>query len=149
DPNRFALARELLEGWYGGVGLPNSFDGTYVPPGWQPGGDDQNPPDSATVYTQVFAKECRACHALQAPAIAGGAYIDPRNATERSGAVRACSASSIQPTAPAPLGANTMHQIPMGCYWEFTHSPFFASVIAGGNMPFARRTMDRFWASVD
>ncbi len=44
-PGRFALARELLEDWYGGAGLPNaSYDDSIVPAGWQPGGANNNLP---------------------------------------------------------------------------------------------------------
>jgi hypothetical protein len=48
DPNRSALERELLEGWYGGQGLPGAFDGTFVPPLWKPG-TNGNPADSDTL----------------------------------------------------------------------------------------------------
>jgi mono/diheme cytochrome c family protein len=154
DPNRFALARELIEGWYGGAGLPSaSFDGAFVPPGWKPDGTDQNPKDSATVYSDVFARHCRACHVLQEPARDDkGEYIDPRDATETvAGApIPSCSAMSIVPSPrDKPLGANQAHQIPMGCYWEFAHSPFLSSVLSSGAMPLARRTLDRLWVQPD
>jgi mono/diheme cytochrome c family protein len=149
DPNRFALARELLEGWYGGVGLPGSFDGAFVPPGWQPGGADQNPADSATVYRDTFARHCRACHVLQAPAFVNGAYVDPRTAMQSAG-ISSCSSKSVTPVTPVPpVGANQIHQIPMGCYWEFAHSPFMSAVVSSGQMPFARRTLDRLWVQPD
>jgi mono/diheme cytochrome c family protein len=148
DPNRFALARELLEGWYGGVGLPSSFNGAFVPPGWQPGGADQNPADSATVYSDTFAQHCRACHVLQAPALVNGAYVDPRAAMQSAG-ISACSSKLVTPVKPGPVGANQIHQIPMGCYWEFAHSPFMSAVVSSGQMPFARRTLDRLWVQPD
>lgn len=161
DPNRFALQRELLEGWYGGEGMPKAvFDGTFVPPGWQPGGTNQNPADSATLYTGVFARHCRACHALQEPALQNGNYVDPRTATQMvSGSpVSTCSAQSTTPLSPVPVGANQSHQIPMSCYWQFAHSPFFSAPLAGqqvstlmasSTMPFARRTLDRMWVQPD
>jgi mono/diheme cytochrome c family protein len=154
DPNRFALARELVEGWYGGAGLPAaSFDGAFVPPGWKPDGTDQNPTDSATLYSDVFARHCRACHVLQEPARINrtGEYIDPRNATEivHGATVRACSSMSMTPPPGPPVGANQAHEIPMGCYWEFANSPFFSAVMSSGAMPFARRTLDRFWVQPD
>jgi mono/diheme cytochrome c family protein len=150
DPKRYALERELLEGWYGGVGLPGTFDGSFVPAGWQPGGANQNPADSATLYGQVFARHCRACHVLQAPAFVNNAYVDPRTATQGLAATPACSAASVAPLVPfPPVGANQLHQIPMGCYWEFAHSPFFSAILGSGEMPFARRTLDRLWVEPD
>lgn len=67
--DRFALARELVTGWYGGVGLPNAgFDGGFVPVGWR---DDANdvPGGKAAVYKGVFAQHCRACHVSQQPGV--------------------------------------------------------------------------------
>jgi hypothetical protein len=155
DPNRFALTRELVEGWYGGVGLPAaSFDGTFVPAGWQPGGVNQNPSDSATLYSDVFARHCRACHVLQEPARVNGngEHIDPRVATETVNGIStaACSSMSAVLFSPFPaVGANQIHQIPMGCYWEFAHSPVFSQLLSSGSMPFARRTLDRLWVQPD
>jgi mono/diheme cytochrome c family protein len=155
DANRFALTRELVEGWYGGVGLPaGSFDGTFVPAGWQPGGVNQNPSDSATLYSDVFARHCRACHVLQEPARVNGngEYIDPRVATETVNGISTAACSSMSPVLFSPfpaVGANQMHQIPMGCYWEFAHAPVFSQLLSSGSMPFARRTLDRFWVQPD
>ncbi|MDX1390683.1 MAG: hypothetical protein R3344_15950, partial [Acidobacteriota bacterium] len=50
-------ARELIEGWYGGPGLPAStFDGEFVPPGWRTpenGGPAGNPSDAEEIYLDV------------------------------------------------------------------------------------------------
>jgi hypothetical protein len=74
-PGRYALSRELIEKWYGGPGLPNTtFDDRTVPTGWQPGVNG-NPADAATIYTDVFARNCRACHVMHVP------VGDPRTAT--------------------------------------------------------------------
>jgi len=51
---------EVIEGWYGGPGLPlNTFNEFFVPAGWLP----PNAPDTAEqLYTQVIGPNCRACH---------------------------------------------------------------------------------------
>lgn len=48
--------KELIEGWYGGAGLPNATqnDG-FVPAGWLT-------PDKSALYTGVIRPSCRACH---------------------------------------------------------------------------------------
>jgi mono/diheme cytochrome c family protein len=150
DPNRFALARELLDGWYGGAGLPNAaFDGTFVPPDWQPGGDNQNPADSAMIYSDVFARNCRACHTLQVPAKLNGQYVDPRTVTQDPASPILSCSSQAAFAGPIPSGANQSHQIPMGCYWQLAHAPFLQPGLSSGAMPFARRTLDRFWVQPD
>jgi hypothetical protein len=46
--------KELIEGWYGGPGLPSTtFNGSFVPPGWA---------GNENLYHQVVAPHCRACH---------------------------------------------------------------------------------------
>lgn len=58
-----AAERELVEGWYGGPGLPNStFDGTFVPAGWR---TPLAPTGSEDLYTHVVGPNCRACHIMQ------------------------------------------------------------------------------------
>ncbi|MCF6250463.1 MAG: FG-GAP-like repeat-containing protein [Methylococcaceae bacterium] len=52
--------RELVEGWYGGAGLPGSFDGHFVPTGWT------FTPEDTTFYKTVIAPYCRACHIQRA-----------------------------------------------------------------------------------
>lgn len=53
-------ARELIEGWYGGPGMPqDTFNGNFVPPGWLP---PQAPNGVAELYLKVVAPSCRACH---------------------------------------------------------------------------------------
>ncbi len=149
---RYALVRELLEGWYGGAGLPKaSFDGSFVPQGWKPEGPDgtantadDNPADSATVYSDVFARNCRACHDAQVP-VAG---TDPRTATVNVSGVGPLPACSND----ARLGNTSVgvtYQVPMGCYWEFAHAPDLTDRLSRNVMPFARRTSDRMWVSAD
>jgi hypothetical protein len=87
---------------------------------------------------------------LQAPAFVNNAYVDPRTATQGKPATPSCSAKSVAPPSPVPaVGANQLHQIPMGCYWEFAHSPLFSAILSSGGMPLARRTLDRFWVQPD
>ena len=60
DTNPSAAARELIEGSYGGVTLPNPiFDPTFVPAGWNTAPD---------LYLDVIAPSCRACH-IQRPGL--------------------------------------------------------------------------------
>ncbi|HTT00506.1 MAG TPA: hypothetical protein VMG11_00345 [Steroidobacteraceae bacterium] len=143
DPNRFALERELLEGWYGGAGMPNAFTGSFVPAGWTPGGTSNNPADSADLYTKAFASHCRMCHDLQAPP----AGIDPRtaagNAADGTPVASACSAAAVTSQ------AASADQVPMACYWQFANSRNFAQRMSDGEMPFARRTADRLWVQPD
>ena len=63
DTNPTAAQRELVEGWYGGAGLPaNQFFGGYVPPAWsQPAA----PANATQLYLQVVAPGCRACHVMR------------------------------------------------------------------------------------
>jgi mono/diheme cytochrome c family protein len=79
--------RDLLEGWYGGAGLPSaSFDGSYVPASWRadaPG----NPADSATIYRNVFARNCRSCHVVQVSGPRGGGQLAFGSYAEFVGAV--------------------------------------------------------------
>lgn len=51
---------ELIEGWYGGSGLPSSlFNGGFVPSGWRvPTVTNQ----VQSLYTEVVAPSCRPCH---------------------------------------------------------------------------------------
>jgi hypothetical protein len=67
---RFDLARDLLERWYGAGLGDGSFNDSYeVPAGWQngDGAPGNNPTDAETIYRDVFAQNCRACHILHVP----------------------------------------------------------------------------------
>lgn len=58
-----AAQRELIEGWYGGAGLPNAqFDGTFIPNGWRA---PQTAVDASDLYLKVVAPSCRACHVMR------------------------------------------------------------------------------------
>ena len=87
DPRRFPLVRDLLEGWYGGAGLPSaSFDGSYVPASWR-AAVQGNPADSATIYRDVFARNCRSCHVVQVPGPRGSGQLAIGSYAEFVGAV--------------------------------------------------------------
>ena len=64
--------RELIEGWYGGPGLPNdTFDGTFVPAGWLP---PNAPPDAALFYNDVLSEDCVFCHVVRKPELDFATY---------------------------------------------------------------------------
>jgi mono/diheme cytochrome c family protein len=55
-----ATAAEMIKAWYGGDGMPNAtFSDTYVPAGWV---------GQETLYQNVVAPYCRACHILRGTA---------------------------------------------------------------------------------
>lgn len=61
-----SMAREMLEAWYGGPGLPGAFDDSYVPAGWQADPNDGSPPaGSDDLYRDVLSTNCRTCHLLR------------------------------------------------------------------------------------
>lgn len=63
------VQRELIEGWYGGEGMPSDvFNGGFTPAGWLPeslGGPLGNPDDSEDLYHAVAGPACRACHSVR------------------------------------------------------------------------------------
>jgi hypothetical protein len=134
DANRFALARELVTGWYGGASLPfasfnnGSATSKFVPDGWKPA-NNGNPANSDVFYEDVFARTCRMCHIQQAPK--AGVDLSTACAVGDAALVKVLGASS--------------DQFPMGCYFEFVNTPKIAQVLSSGKMPFARRTADRLW----
>ena len=68
DTNPTPAAREVVEGWYGGPGLPNAvFDGSVVPAGWA---------GHEAAYREIYAPNCRACHVMRNPALAFQTYTD-------------------------------------------------------------------------
>lgn len=69
---RFSAGHELIEGWYGGPGLPSpTFDGEFVPKGWLP---PYAPAEAEELYLDAVAPACRACHANQERALDFGSY---------------------------------------------------------------------------
>ncbi len=58
--------RDLVEGWYGGPGLPSdTFKADFVPEGWQ-SGINGNPDSSDNLYLDVVGPHCRSCHTVRA-----------------------------------------------------------------------------------
>lgn len=69
---RLAAGHELIEGWYGGPGMPNgTFDGEFVPPGWLP---PLAPAGVDELYLEAIAPACRSCHAQQKRELDFGTY---------------------------------------------------------------------------
>ena len=51
---------ELVEGWYGGSGLPSpTFNDNFTPKGWLP---PYAPPEAEELYHEVVVTSCRSCH---------------------------------------------------------------------------------------
>ena len=60
--DRYDAVRSLVEGWYGGADFPNSTYSDAAPPAaWT---SWAAPAASASVYHNVFARNCRACHTV-------------------------------------------------------------------------------------
>ncbi len=60
--NRFSPnARELIAGWYGGDMFNGTFNGGFVPGGWQGG------PNERQLYSKTYAVGCRTCHVSYVP----------------------------------------------------------------------------------
>jgi len=70
--SRHPAVQELIEGWYGGPGLPNAtFDGEFVPAGWLP---PAAPHSAGELYLKAIAPACRSCHANQKKALDFATY---------------------------------------------------------------------------
>ena len=61
--------REVVEGWYGGRGLPRSrFDDDFIPQGWRPenqGGPQGVPYYAEELYLDVIEPNCIICHLVR------------------------------------------------------------------------------------
>ena len=57
------MAREMLESWYGGAGLPGAFSDAYVPSGWTDA--STGVAGTSALYSDVVATSCRTCHLLR------------------------------------------------------------------------------------
>jgi hypothetical protein len=124
--NRYALPRQLVEGWYSGAG--GAYNPDFVPPQWDTDAQQH------ALYLNVFAQYCRTCHVAQVPNPApANAGVDP---------FEKC---APEDAAKAYLGRN--HQIVFGCYQQLVNTSSLPDRIAAGQMPAARLTMDRFWVN--
>jgi hypothetical protein len=70
-------ARDLVQGWYGGPGMPDAiFNGGFTPPDWE------TTQEIKDLYHKVVARNCRACHVQRGTklthgnVIAFGSYAD-------------------------------------------------------------------------
>jgi hypothetical protein len=146
-PGRFALARELLEGWYGGTNLPSAtFSSTYTPAGWQVAGldgvagtGDDNPAAAPALYHEVFGPHCRACHIYQIPNAAAA------NAQFGTGDPRVAALCNSDASDDAGSSVSSADQLPIACYRQLVAAPVLGEVLNDGRMPLARLTLDRLW----
>ena len=70
--SRLPAGHEIIEGWYGGPGMPSPiFHGEFVPPGWLP---PAAPMGAKELYLDAVAPACRACHAQQERALDFATY---------------------------------------------------------------------------
>ncbi len=70
--SRLPAGHELIEGWYGGAGMPdNTFHGEFVPPGWLP---PAAPLGADELYLHAVAPACRSCHVQQERALDFATY---------------------------------------------------------------------------
>lgn len=61
--SRVPGGHEMIEGWYGGPGLPSdTFDNAFTPPGWLP---PNAPANAEALYHDVVVPACRNCHVQQ------------------------------------------------------------------------------------
>lgn len=148
-PGRFALARELVEGWYGGRDLPSAdFNSGFTPAGWQvtgldgvAGTSDDNPTAAPTLYREVFGPHCRACHVYQVPNPA------TPNAQFGTGDPRIAALCNNDPADDAGLTVTSPDQLPIACYKYFVASPLLPEALNDARMPLARLTLDRLWTA--
>jgi hypothetical protein len=69
---RFPAGKDLIEGWYGGPGMPNdTFNGEYVPQGWKV---PHAPAGAEELYLEAVAPACRACHVQRKMELDFGSY---------------------------------------------------------------------------
>jgi hypothetical protein len=70
--SRLPSGHELIEGWYGGPGMPDdTFDGSFIPAGWLP---PYAPAGVDELYHGAVAPACRSCHAQQKRELDFGTY---------------------------------------------------------------------------
>jgi hypothetical protein len=121
--DRYAAVRTLVEQWYGGSAFPNAtytdLSGDSIPPGWK------NQPAATPIYHEVFARNCRTCHMVNAnPQVQFSGFNDP-DAGGHNLAGDGYTLFNSSFTQTTKLGQSYVFQ--------------------QGIMPLARLTMDRFW----
>jgi hypothetical protein len=124
--DRYANARSLVESWYGGANFPNATYKDAAPPdtwtSWA------TPSAAADLYHNVFARNCRACHAVN-PAVTIQ-FSGPNGYTDFVN-------EFVTTNAAVPTGGSGGQHIGR------------QDVFQQGVMPRARLTMDRFWVNYD
>jgi len=71
--------REVIEGWYGGPGLPNSTQNSnFIPVGWREAPNGPAPAGSGAeeLYKQVVGPSCRSCHFNRELSLDFGTYAN-------------------------------------------------------------------------
>ena len=113
-----SATRLVIDGWYGGAGLPSpTFDGSFVPPGWR-----QDGAAVEELYRKVVAPSCRSCHNQR------GSYNSAGHAILDGAKEQTLEFASFADF------SRYEEQIESLVYEE-------------GLMPLAKRTFDRFWRS--
>jgi hypothetical protein len=120
--DRYDAARSLVEGWYGGTDFPNPSYSDAAPPAvWT---SWAAPAASASLYHNVFARTCRACHS-----------VNPQVSIQFSGATGYTDfINEFVPTNSTPPTSASGGQH-IGRQYVFQEAA----------MPGARLTTDRFW----
>jgi hypothetical protein len=115
-----SATRIVIDGWYGGAGMPSAtFDGSFVPPGWQ-----QNGAEVENLYREVVAPSCRSCHNQRGSYNAAG-----------------------HPVLDGPK-EQTLEFNSFADFTRYAKE-IESLVYEQGLMPLAKRTFDRFWRQGD
>ncbi len=118
--NPTSTTKVLIRGWYGGDGMPTpTFDGDFVPLGWQNTSDG----DKSELYLKVVAPSCRACH-------------NQRGTYNNSG----------HPVFQGELLENSLEFASYSAFKSY-RDEIESLVYDQGLMPLARRTYELFWRS--
>jgi Carboxypeptidase regulatory-like domain len=137
--NPTSAVTELVEGWYGGFGLPNATqNGAYVVPGWRLNGTGTppgtSPVDKSALYLDVVKPSCRSCHITRNGTASWSRWDGPGvndGFKERGASIRSfvCGPNRVMPNArltysnfwlstsphqPAALGAGGLDNWPPG-----------------------------------
>jgi hypothetical protein len=75
DTNVAPATQEIIEGWYGGPGLPNATQNSnFVAAGWKPPVSVQ---DKSSLYLDVVKPACRTCHATRVGRVSWDTWDTP------------------------------------------------------------------------
>jgi hypothetical protein len=80
DTNPTAAIGELVQGWYGGAGLPGATaNSSFAPNGWI------TPVDKSLLYNNVVKTSCRSCHIAQGAPINWASYDNGTGGFKQNG----------------------------------------------------------------